>query len=371
MDSWVGETCPYCHAPLKPDAAVVVCRVCGTPHHRECWAKNRGCMSPACFGQPVDALLTAEDRRELALDKPDPVTCPHCRAVIPPGNRFCGQCGASPSPRVRPRFPGIVRLIGGLLSSPPPATLPAPLYAVNLNPTDGAELVYIPAGEFPMGNPGGVGDDDEYPWHQVYLDAYYIYKNDVTVAQYRAFCAATDRVMPPGWPMFPGDKEDNCPMTVVTWDDAHAYADWAGAQLPTEAQWEKAARGTDERLYPWGNDWDSRNCACHENSVDVHGHGKGTHPVGSFPLGASPYGALDMVGNVFQWCADWYQRDYYVASPPSNPTGPVAGSVHVLRGSSWGYGGSLKHYFRCARRSGHYPAGCYAYIGFRCVVSAR
>jgi len=123
----------------------------------------------------------------------------------------------------------------------------------HINAKDRAEVVYIPAGEFTMGSKPGVGKSDEQPEHKVDLDGYWIYQTKVTVAQYRQFCQATGRSMPnaPSW----GWKDDH-PIVSVTWDDATAYAKWAGAALPTEAQWEKAARGTDGRIYPWGNEWD-------------------------------------------------------------------------------------------------------------------
>jgi len=164
-----------------------------------------------------------------------------------------------------------------------------------INSKDGSELILIPAGEFLMGSLDIDSQvvSNEKPQHKVYLDAYYIYKNDVTVAQYRVFCRVKRRKMPglPDW------AKDDHPMICVTWDDAIAYAQWAGAALPTEAQWEKAARGQDGRLYPWGNAWDASKCQC--SKVQWGDAGK-TSPVGTFPSGASPYGVLDMVGNVEQ-----------------------------------------------------------------------
>src|SRR5262249_39409949 len=148
---------------------------------------------------------------------------------------------------------------------------------------------------------------------------------------YRRFCAATGRKMPPA----PNHNVDwqhaDHPMVNVTWADIQSYCVWAGVALPTEAQWEKAARGIDGRLYPWGDKMDSRKCHRIESALI------GLAPVGHYPSGASPYGCLDMAGNVWERCADWYAEDYYQQGEDHNPTGPAEGTVRVLRGGSWGY----------------------------------
>ena len=228
---------------------------------------------------------------------------------------------------------------------------------VLINQKDSAELVLIPAGEFIM---GGTQFDEEKPVRKVNLDAYYIYKTEVTVAQFRQFCAATRRDMPeePDW----GWRDDH-PMVNVSWNDAAAYARWAGAALPTEAQWEKAARGGDGREYPWGNVWDASKAQCSAKEI---GDAGGPVPVGSFPAGASPYGVLDMAGNVWEWCADWYGVDYYKRAPANNPPGPLTGELRVLRGGSWYF--SYPNGFRSANRGGDLPAGGYYFGGFRCVL---
>ena len=254
-----------------------------------------------------------------------------------------------------------------------------------VNPKDGAEMVYVPAGEFLMGSTeaelsslaeryGGGGYraymrkqlSNEELQHSVYLDGYWIHKHEVTVAHYRKFCQATGRPMPSKW-------ADDRPIIMVSWNDAQAYAQWAGGALPTEAQWEKAARGADGRRYPWGDDWDwGRRCndGMDHNSVGgrVWPWKTVAAPVGSYPTGTSPYGAMDMAGNVWEWCADWYRQDYYGISPASNPRGPATGSARVLRGGSYDHG---ERELRCAYRFYADPNRGYGGIGFRCVVNAK
>ena len=159
---------------------------------------------------------------------------------------------------------------------PPPAKAAAGDVWVGL---DGVGMVYVPAGDFIMGSEAG--EADERPVHPVYLEAYWIAPRPVSVAEYRKFAQATGREMPPspewGW-------RDDDPIVNETWEDAAAYAAWAGERLPTEAEWEKAARGTDGRVYPWGNEWGCERCANTRNSRRT------TQPVGTYPAGASPYG---------------------------------------------------------------------------------
>jgi len=224
------------------------------------------------------------------------------------------------------------------------------------NERDGSVMVLIPAGEFTMGS--DEGGSDEKPKHDVYLDAYYIDKYEVTVGQFRKFCSATRTNMPgqPSW-----NEGDNYPVVNVSWDDASAYASWAGKRLPTEAEWEKAARGLNGRVYPWGYTWDSSKCNNGEpNSTDGYAN---TAPVGSFPQGASKYGVLDMAGNVWEWCSDWYNEIYYQSSPSRNPTGPSSGLVRVGRGGSWNSGLAL---CRTVNRGSYLPELRTIYYGFRC-----
>ena len=275
-------------------------------------------------------------------------------------------------------------------------------FDMRINPKDGAEMVWVPAGTFLMGSTdeqtaaalkewpedlqsqvavnllkmGKFSLDAEKPQRKVYLDGYWMYKYEVTVAQYRKFCKATKREMPPapdwGW-------KDDHPMVRVTWQDAADYAKWAGVSLPTEAQWEKAARGTDGRTYPWGNKWDASKCA---NSVETEL--KSAQPAGSHASDASPYGCMDMAGNVLECCADWYDPNYYKNAPTRNPKGPseavkftvptfgdsIIASVRVLRGGSWYPGHDHYGNFQCAGRYFSGPSRRRSDSGFRCARTA-
>ena len=220
-------------------------------------------------------------------------------------------------------------------------------------------MFYIPAGEFTMGSNNAY--NDESPVHTVYLDAYYMDKYEVTNAQYEEFMKATERSAPEHW----NDSQFNAPVQPVvgvTWKDAEAYCKWAGKRLPTEAEWEKAARGTDGRKYPWGNERPT----CEYAVTDLVGSGCGenrTWSVGSKPKGVSPYGVHDMAGNVWEWVNDWYDSEYYSKSPNRNPTGPNSGTDKGLRGGSW-Y--TLPLFLRAALRSWSNPDLRDVSIGFRC-----
>ncbi len=272
---------------------------------------------------------------------------------------------------------------------------------VRVNPKDGAEMVWVPAGEFLMGSTDeeisrlrkadftlkAAALDDEKPQRKVYLDGYWIYRTEVTVGQYRRFCDATKRKMleAPEW----GWKDDH-PIVGVPWKDARDYAEWAAVSLPTEAQWEKAARGTDGRMYPWGgqwppkeklgNFWDDALVGSKSEMANalrrvirygqppLRGYYDGhafTSPVGSYPAGASPYGCLDMAGNVWEWCADWYNDAYYAKAPSKNPQGLALGVEKVLRGGSWRDDSGVAA-FRCARRLPVFAAYPLDNAGFRC-----
>ncbi len=229
-----------------------------------------------------------------------------------------------------------------------------------VRPQDGMEMVFIAAGEFVMGS----SDADkgalpnEKPAHRVYLDGYWIDKYEVTNEQYRQ-CVAAGACRESGYDRDSRYNGGQQPVVGVRWDDAQSYCRWVGARLPTEAEWEEAARGTDGRIYPWGNEWD----ASRLNAFDSGDGYEYTAPVGSYPAGASPYSVLDMAGNVAEWVADWYDGNYYSRSPERNPTGPDTGISRVIRGGSWD---SQSDFVRSANRLRSDPVGRLAVLGFRC-----
>jgi len=261
--------------------------------------------------------------------------------------------------------------------------MPTPTPALGIGSTkvreqDGATMVYVPAGEFLMGNLEMVGDDypnsasvKEWPQHKVYLDAYWIDRTEVTNAQYNQCAVAagicTGGNIDPEWA--------NWPVTFVTWDQAQTYCHWVGGRLPTEAEWEKAARGTDGRTYPWGEGIDCD----HARYAGAPNCGSECLAVGSLPAGASPYGALDMAGNAAEWVADWMDVDYYEVSPRENPQGPDFPPEHprgfelrVVRSNhsmAFNFGGIGPKFQRTTNRSGDFPDMPSASLGFRCVQS--
>ncbi|MGD2088398.1 MAG: SUMF1/EgtB/PvdO family nonheme iron enzyme [Candidatus Aminicenantes bacterium] len=247
---------------------------------------------------------------------------------------------------------------------------------------DGIIMVYIPPGKFKMGSNDY---DNEKPPHTIYLDGYWMGKYEVTVKQFSLFVKDTGYVTQAersgGSYTWTGDKwekieginwkkprfkqEDNHPVVCVSWIDAMKYCKWLSRingltlRLPTEAQWEKAARGTDQRKYPWGNPAPSAKIVNFADkqawlkekfnwaNKDIDDGYAYTAPVGSYPAGASPYGLLDMAGNVWEWCSDWYDPNYYKSSPKVNPSGPDSGTGRVMRGGSWvNFAGVLSCSFR-------------------------
>ena len=261
-----------------------------------------------------------------------------------------------------------------------------------VSPKDGMTMVYVPAGEFLMGSGEDDRDayDDEKPPRKIYLDAFWIDLHPVTNAMFKRFVKETGyqteaekkgmswAVLPKGMGFFsdpePGinwqhpyglesdlsGKEDH-PVVQVSWNDAQVYCQWAGRRLPTEAEWEKAARGTDGSIYPWGN------AAPNDKLLNFNWNVGDTTPVGKYPDGASPYGALDMAGNVWEWIADWYDENYYKDAPTRNPTGPISGQYRALRGGSW-FNDDAR-VVRAGNRNWVNPALAYYFGSFRCARS--
>ena len=238
-----------------------------------------------------------------------------------------------------------------------------------VNPRDGAELVWVPAGEFTRGDADAYADAR--PARGIHLDGYWIYKKPVTVERYRQFIGDTGRdeeIKIPGWPHQVAEpmRDEGSYPALRNWYDAQAYAEWAGGSLPTEAQWEKAARGTDARMYPWGNEWDAAKVAGHD--YDRRPLSIGMIPAGSIEENVSPYGALDMAGNVWEWVGDWYAADYYENSPTRNPRGPGGGVFKVLRG------GDVHWDRRMLRSTYRFPqpphVDNWVMTGFRVVIDA-
>jgi len=202
---------------------------------------------------------------------------------------------------------------------------------------DPVPMITIPAGAFLMGNPEGEGRADEWPQRSVFLDAFEIDQVEVTNERYMQFVKATGHRTPPNpygtGPLRSITGIEHLPVVQMTWYDAKAYCGWAKKRLPTEAEWEKAARGTDGRLYPWGNDPPTAKRANFDREWEEE---KTLHPVGSLPSGDSPYGVKDMAGNAREWVADWYDAEYYAQAPARNPQGPdKKGVVRSIRGGSW------------------------------------
>jgi len=224
---------------------------------------------------------------------------------------------------------------------------------------DGSPMALVPAGEFMMGS--NQGEDDERPARQVYLDAFSMDKFEVTVGMYAMFLKATGIDAPPDWQVMNQPAHQKRPVVEVDWSDANTYCRWAGKRLPTEAEWEKAARGTDGRLYPWGNDPPDR-LRGNYGKEKWNDH-QALVPVGSLHDGQSPYGIYDMAGNVWEWTSDWYDKNAYKNSPVRNPKGAASGEYKVLRGGSWG---GLPQALRSADRLYDGPTDRYYGFGFRC-----
>ena len=228
-------------------------------------------------------------------------------------------------------------------------------------------MALIPAGDFPMGSVKGSANakSSEGPQRMVYLDAYHMDVYEVTTKDYAKFITATQPQAPKAWNQLNLATQGDRPVVGVTWNDATAYCQWVGKRLPTEAEWEKAARGTDGRQYPWGNEVPTADRATLKKRWD--GYNTPT-PVGSLEAGKSPYGVYDMAGNAMEWVSDWYDPKYYdTAGHKKNPKGPDAGKAGIVRGGGWGF---LPADARSARRINPPRETRCTNIGFRCAKHA-
>ncbi len=260
----------------------------------------------------------------------------------------------------RPPTPGLRKIGPGPVGPPHRLTGGAP--------SPRGDMVYVPSGAFWRGS--DKGRPSEKPKRSIVLDSFWIDRNEVTVEDYQkcvavGVCAVPEVGSDFNWSQ-PSRKKH--PINGVSWHDATTYCTWVGKRLPTEAQWEKAARGTDDRPYVWG----AATPTCEYAVMSVGGYGCGrrsTWDVGSKPKGKSFYGANDMGGNLWEWVADWYQEDYYATSPARNPQGPLKGSQRSLRGSSWD--DTSLDAMRVTYRGSNSPTERFRFVGFRCAYSNK
>jgi formylglycine-generating enzyme required for sulfatase activity len=248
----------------------------------------------------------------------------------------------------------------------------------HLREIDSMPMIQIPAGEVWIGcdetnNAGFSCLADELPLHQAYLDPFLIDKFEVTNAQY-ALCVMGGACAEPYYQhsetrqnYYSDPDYADFPKVAVSWFEARDYCEWVGGRLPTEAEWVRAARGDDKRVYPWGNEVPD----CEKANTLDENTGKlcvgDTAPVGSYPQGASPFGVMDLAGNVWEWTADWYHKNYYSISPEINPQGPEQGGMKVVHGGGFDYGWKLT---RVAYTTDHDPREHKIGFGFRCVMDS-
>ena len=257
---------------------------------------------------------------------------------------------------------GLYILLGSCLLSPAPASQLSAQETIS--EADPVDMVVIPAGPFIRGSREGEGRSDEFPRRKIHLKAFAIDKYEVSNAQYLKFVKDSNHKPPFNvygeGPLSEVPGIGNLPVVQVTWHDAVDYCFWAGKRLPTEAEWEKAARGTDGRIYPWGDEPHKEKVANYDREWEE----KTTlMKVSSLPEGRSPYGIYHLAGNVREWVQDWYDPEYYRSAPNKNPKGPEQGILKVLRGGSW-------HSFLSDLRTASRGKGGFALkthgVGFRC-----
>lgn len=285
------------------------------------------------------------------------------------------QTALPSAPTIPPSATTTSQPVSTAIPTQPPAASPTPDKPVGTqkkSTLDGALQRYVPGGTFAMGTslPTEWTGEDETPLHQVTLPSYWIDQVEVTNAMYRQCVQAQACTAPKELSSqtrasyFENPDFAAYPVVQVNWAQADTYCQWAGRRLPSEAEWEKAARGTKERLYPWEGDAIGNHFA----NLDIYDDwpNADTTPVGNYPAGAGPYGALDMAGNVYEWTADWYSADFYASSPANQPAGPQTGQGRVIRGGAWS---SDPLFLRTASRMSFYPDLATYDIGFRCAES--
>ncbi len=237
------------------------------------------------------------------------------------------------------------------------------------NEVSNREMVLFPAGEFEMGSPKGTGKKNEYPKHKVYLNAFYLDKFEVTFADFEAYLATHLKKYPTitGWVDRKARADMiNKPIFGLQWKRCRNYCEWREKRMPTEAEWERAARGTENRIYPWGNEPPDKTRANFGNCCFVQ-KGKVHNEVGHYKKGNTAEGISDLGGNVAEWVSDWYDKKYYKKAPYKNPKGPKKGKYHVIRGGAWN---SLPMYLRSSSRYGDSDGKDYYGIGCRCAKDA-
>ena len=305
-------------------------------------------LTMGCTAEPKETAALVPAETEQPTQEPLPTTEFRVELPVTPTPTQVTEAGTqvtragTPLPTSTP----------GPTNTPRPTKTLWPTRAPTSAPVDDPGMVYVPGGEFIFGS--DADREDESPQQTVEVDGFNLDIHPVTCAEYKEFVDATGHRTPRDWKegQMPPGKE-NHPVVWVSWHDAVAYAEWAGKRLPTEIEWEKAARGTDGRRYPWGDAFDSSKCNSSEGNL------KKTTPVDQFPQGASPYGALDMAGNVWEWTADWY--DAYRGSVYQLDR--FGSTYKVLRGGSWYDGADLA---RTTARNSFKPDQGFSTIGFRC-----
>ena len=320
------------------------------------------CGLGACFAPSYEGTVARPGGQTANAPAGQTAETPAAPAAGQTGETPAAVAQATPTPTIMMEVPPTNTPVPP--PSPPPSPTPVPTVAnepatAATEPPKEDNMISIPAGEFSMGSDSG--DPDQAPAHTVSVTAFKLDKTEVTNAEFAAFVKATNYKTTEeeggggSWRDF-AEGRDNNPVVKVSWADATAFCTWAGKRLPTEAEWEYAARGTDGRIYPWGNEWNPDACNGRERGI------RSTTAVGSFPAGASPFGVLDMAGNVREWTADWYDK-----YPGSSFSSAYFKKFRVHRGGGW-Y--DPPEALRTTVRNAGPPETANDDLGFRCAGDA-